>query len=572
MKSFRLLLAGLCLVLLGCTSAPATRDAPGGSVSTQRQPPKRIALALKQEPALLASDIGPYGGGTVQGTGTVIDLVHAGMAARDPQGKLVERLASSVPTVENGLWKVLPDGTMETTWKIKPTARWHDGAPYTAADLLFTLQVKKDRDLPFVDIAFDYIEEAMAPDPQTVIVKWNRTYLEADGLFSSRGEATFGGVIPKHLLEQSYRDDKATFLNLSYWNEGFVGTGPFKMREWARGSHYLLAANDDYILGRPKLDEIEIKFLLDPTVIVANLLAGTADVSVGGLQVPLDMALDLKDRWPDGRLLTQISRTNIIFPQFINSNPAVIGTSVQFRRALLHALDRQTVGEAFQPGLPTEVAHSFLIPSELGFSEIIAAVPHYTYDLPRAEAMVGNVGYLKGPTGTFRSASGDELRMEIRSTTNVDPRIMMAIADQWQRFGIPMETVVIPPQRASDREYRATFPGFVFTANGMTNLAQLTRSHSRETPLPENTFNGGNTSRYRSAEFDSLVDRILTTIPAAERTALAAQAHRIVIDQVVTLPLWYPVEPGALLRNSVQNLDLNSNGLVWQAHLWDVVR
>lgn len=571
MSFFRLLAFAVSLVLLGCTAAPAAQPATDGAPS-QRQAPKRVALALKQEPALLASDIGPYGGGTVQGTATVLDLVHAGMATRDPQGKLVERLASTVPTVENGLWKVGADGTMETTWKIKPTARWHDGAPYTAEDLLFTLQAKRDKDLPFVDIAFDYIDHASAPDAQTVTIKWSRTYLEADGLFSSRGGETFGGVIPKHLLEQPYREDRANFMNLAYWNEGFVGTGPFKMREWARGSHYLLVANDDYILGRPKLDEVEVKFLLDPTVIVANLLAGTADVSIGGLQVPLDMALDVKDRWTDGRMLTQISRTNVIFPQFINSNPAIIGTSVQFRRALIHALDRQTMGEAFQTGLPTEVAHSFLTPSELGFAEIIAAVPHYEYDLRHAETMLAKLGYQKGASGNFRSASGEELRMEIRSTTNVDPRVMLALADGWQRFGIPMETVVIPPQRASDREYRATFPGFVFTANGMTNLAQLTRSHSRETPLPENTFNGGNTSRYRNAEFDSLVDRILTTIPAQERTALAAQAHRIVIDQVVTMPLWYPVEPGALLRNSIQNLELNPNGIVWQAHLWDLAR
>jgi ABC-type oligopeptide transport system substrate-binding subunit len=110
----------------------------------------------------------------------------------------------------------------------------------------------------------------------------------------------------------------------------------------------------------------------------------------------------------------------------------------------------------------------------------------------------------------------------------------------------------------------------VFTANGMTQLAQLQRSRSAETPLPENGFNGGNTNRYRNPEFDGLVDRILTTIPVAERITLLVRAHSLLLDQVTFMPLWYPVEPGILLRNTIRNLEPNPNGAVWQAHLWDI--
>ena len=212
----RLTVLTLGLLLLGCTTATPARDAAApqrsNAPSSAPSAPKRMVLAIKGEPALLSSDIGLYGGGTVPGTQTVLDLLHTGVGARDPSGKFVPRLATTLPTVENGLWRVLPDGTMETTWKLNPATRWHDGLPYTADDLVFTLEVKKDKDLPFVDIAFDYIESVTAPDPQTVTVKWSRTYLDADSLFSMQGTSTLGGVLPKHLLEPPYRNDKELSL------------------------------------------------------------------------------------------------------------------------------------------------------------------------------------------------------------------------------------------------------------------------------------------------------------------------------------------------------------------------
>ena len=55
-----------------------------------------------------------------------------------------------MPTADNGLWRVLPDGRMETTWRIKENARWHDGTPFTADDLVFTTTIDRDADLPIL--------------------------------------------------------------------------------------------------------------------------------------------------------------------------------------------------------------------------------------------------------------------------------------------------------------------------------------------------------------------------------------------------------------------------------------
>ena len=57
-------------------------------------------------------------------------------------------LAEAIPSFENGLWKVFPDGQMETTWKIREGARWHDGTPFTSGDVLFTSKLEQDKELP----------------------------------------------------------------------------------------------------------------------------------------------------------------------------------------------------------------------------------------------------------------------------------------------------------------------------------------------------------------------------------------------------------------------------------------
>ena len=62
-------------------------------------------------------------------------FVNIGMTVMDDQGVRQPALAEAVPTIENGLWKLLPDGQMELIWKIRTGAAWHDGTPFTADDL-----------------------------------------------------------------------------------------------------------------------------------------------------------------------------------------------------------------------------------------------------------------------------------------------------------------------------------------------------------------------------------------------------------------------------------------------------
>src|SRR5581483_11915073 len=84
------------------------------------------------------------------GGGEITDLLRSGLTGLDPHRAVYPLLAESVPTIENGLWKLLPDGTMETAWHLRPGAAWHDGVPVTADDFLFTLQVARDPSIALI--------------------------------------------------------------------------------------------------------------------------------------------------------------------------------------------------------------------------------------------------------------------------------------------------------------------------------------------------------------------------------------------------------------------------------------
>src|SRR5262249_14631570 len=150
-------------------------------------------------------------------------------------------------------------------------ARWQDGVPVTADDFLFAATVEQD---PTQGIArnptFDLIESIETPDPSTVVVKWSASFIEADSLFTH----DIALPIPHHLLDKAYAEDKANFLSLPYWTQDFVGSGAYRIKEWVLDSHMILSSFDGYILGKPHIDEIEIRMIPDPNTVVANLLAG----------------------------------------------------------------------------------------------------------------------------------------------------------------------------------------------------------------------------------------------------------------------------------------------------------
>lgn len=258
--------------------------------------------------------------GPVPGLDELKEAINVGLATRGPEGSLVPRIAEPVPTTENGLWKVLADGRI----------------PFAGGDV------------------YSSIEAIDALDPQTLVVTWENIYLQANV-----AEEGFEFPFPRHLMEPVYESgDIERLLALPYWTEKFIGTGPYRVRSWTVGSGAVLDQFDKYFLGRPKIDTVEVKFIVDPNTIAANLLAGEADVTFGG-RLPLDWAQEIAGRSPTVTFGTNSANPMVVYLNLLNPEPSAL-LQPEFRRALVHALDRETMMNTLVSSL-TALAHTTIL-------------------------------------------------------------------------------------------------------------------------------------------------------------------------------------------------------------------
>jgi len=210
--------------------------------------------------------------------------------------------------------------------------------------------------------------------------------------------------------------------------------------------------------------------------------------------------VQVRDQWRGGKVVVALEAWVAVFPQMVNPSPIAIGNAA-FRRALLHAIDRQEMVDTIQYGL-VPVAHSPINPTEPAYADVEPLVAHYDYDPRRAAELIEGLGYTRGLDGSFRDGSGQPLVIEVRTTgDDVQAKSMASIADFWQRSGVRVEQLLIPQARANDREYRSVRSGFElsrYPAN--PNIDGMQRYHSAQTPLPENNYTGTNKARYVSSE------------------------------------------------------------------------
>jgi peptide/nickel transport system substrate-binding protein len=507
--------------------------------------------------------------GSVPGVAEFYSLLNGSLSHIDSDNVSHPWLVEALPTVENGLWRVFPDGRMEVTWRLRPGITWHDGVPMTADDLRFTLDVYRDREIGIVAVpGLGAVEGVEARDVQTAVVKWQRPFIDADQLFTSAPtRLPTMWPLPRHILEQSFLENKPGFLGLSYWREDFVGTGPFKMLDWVPASHAMLGANAEYILGRPRLDQIEVRFFSDRSALKAALLAGAVHVPMGrGLNV--EDALQLRGNSQDVKVQLGGTLAGVlpIYPQFIDPDPPVVA-NVQFRRALLMAIDRQELTDTLNNGLGP-VAHSWVQPDQPEGRAIEGRISRYAYDPRAAMQMIEALGFTRGADSMYQASDGTRLSIGLLTHDQNSFHVPGALSVQtyWQRLGLDVQLDVLPVMRATDLRARALFPSFFLLSKGALRgpEAYFTRS---AIPLPENNFFGGNAARYGTAEIDGLVERYSRTIPFGDRMAVLGDMVQQQTDQVIMLPLFFQGAAFVLGSARVRNV---LAGQVWNAHLWEL--
>jgi peptide/nickel transport system substrate-binding protein len=509
-----------------------------------RPEPKVLTLGIHREPSYIHDVLSQ---GESNGGLTALKQIPQNLLViLDDRNTWIPQLAAEQLSVERGTWRVNPDGTMDTIWKLHPNVRWHDGTPFTSADLAFAFNVYKDPAIPNqVGAALRLMESVETPDPHTLIVHWNQPYALAD---------MAPGLEPlaRHLLEEIYHTDKANFTTSPALKTEYVGLGAYRLSRWEAGSHIEFTRFDDYYRGRPPLDRLIVRFIPDANTLVANILAGTVDV-VTDVGLDLDAAVEVKRRWEGtGHQVTFVSGGKPRWldiqhrPEF--ARPVNGLTNRLVRQALFYAMDRDALTDALTHGVGTP-ADSWFHPEEAIRAQVETAIPKYPYNPGRAQQLFAEAGWVRGGDGVLvRQPTGERFELETRSQLGgSSEKLMTIIGDQWKTVGVDSILYVLPVPLRTDIEIRAKFPGVTDLSPPIENV-QTRSLHSRYN-ASEATRWVGNRSGYNNPRFDALSDRIAVTIGATERLAV----HREYITEMMTelplMPLYWDLKTVLALKN-----------------------
>ncbi|HET9030105.1 MAG TPA: peptide ABC transporter substrate-binding protein [Candidatus Aquilonibacter sp.] len=253
--------AALCLalalasLLAACTSRHARE---------QSAHPGTLVVALRKEPISL----NPL---ALEGTDsyTFGPLIYSYLTQYTPDGRSIGDVAINAPTIQNG---GVRDGGRKVTFHLRHNAKWQDGSPVTARDVLFTYHAIMD---PANNVdsryGFDRISSIAAPDPYTVVLTLKAPFAPIVGYFFG-GDSNYP-LLPAHVLASLPN------LNVASINSSPVGSGPYALESWQRGDRMTLRANALYYGGKPAIEHLALPFVPDDSTRIEQLQTGEADAA-----------------------------------------------------------------------------------------------------------------------------------------------------------------------------------------------------------------------------------------------------------------------------------------------------
>jgi peptide/nickel transport system substrate-binding protein len=438
-------------------------------------------------------------------------LVFNGLTRAAENGNLQPDLASR--------WTISPDGLVYT-FTLRSNIQWHDGAPFRAEDVLFTIHSIQDPAFKGPADLATFWRTVAVTSPDALTVRFQLTQAYAPFL-----DYTTIGILPAHLLSEVSPAELAQ----NPFNRRPIGTGPFTVSELT-SNHATLEANRDFYGAKPFLTRILFRFYPD----YDSVLAAYTRAEVEGIAriLPANLA---KARALDNLKLynARIAGYSLIYLNL--SKPAFQDKVV--RQALLYAIDRQRlITEQLQgQGLPAAS------PIEPGTWAFDSTIPLYPFDPEKAKAMLDAAGW-KDPGNGIRQKSNDVLAFTL--TTNDEPtRVALAneIIKGWQAIGVkatvqPMPGASLVPTVLQPRQFDAVLYEWRTLSN---DPDQYENWH--ESQIPSATNPGQNYSGLKDRDISEVLEAARKTSDQVKRAELYRKFQERFADLVPALLLYNPI-------------------------------
>lgn len=346
------------------------------------------------------------------------EAIFSGLTVVDDRGELQPELATVVPTKTNG--GISADGKT-LTYHLRRDVRWQDGAPFTSRDVAFTFAKMRDPKVPFAFGSwYAIVKDLATPDPYTVVIHLNTASADATWQLFVNGE--FGMIVPEHLL----RD--VTDFHATPFGGSPIGTGPYRVEHWDRGTGIDLRANPTYFRGAPHIDRVHIAFVSDQNTLALQKRTGELDFVQ-------NLPLTQRATFVDSAAMT-VRLVPAYLLDYVVANLRVAPfDDARVRRALALAIDRRSLVDNTYHGAAI-AADAFVPP----WSHFYTRGAGDQLDLAGARRLLDASGWRIGPDG-IRRKNGAPLAFALTTIAGQTVLLNGAIALQssWRSIGANVE-------------------------------------------------------------------------------------------------------------------------------------
>jgi peptide/nickel transport system substrate-binding protein len=539
-----LALAVLAASLAACTKV-TSEDETGGRHSWTKPGVLRIAIQqdVKNLNPLLSSNT----------SDVFIDrFMFEPLLTADPKGNPLPMLASVVPTTQNG--GISADG-LTVTYHLVKNAKWTDGVPVTSKDVKWSWSAIMNSANNVVSRhGYDFVKSVDTPDDYTVVVHLAQKFSPFVNTFFAESDQPFP-IVPEHVLAKYPNINEVQFSS-----EPNVSDGPFRFAEWSRNDHITLVRNDDFFLGKPNLDRIEIKVIPDEDTSVNLLRTHGIDYMFQASQRTYNEVKDI----PEIKMVW-VNVNGYYDIQLNHARPYLNDRNV--RDAIAYSIDKNELNKTLTFNTQTVATED--IPDWMwAFDPTVHSPPH---DPAKARELLKASGWAPGPDGIMRK-NGEPLVLVMVSNNSNATRKQMSVQVQQML-----------KQSGIDAEIKY-YPGDVlFAPAGMGGILQLGRFdlsvagwYAGIDPDDSSQFlckdfppGGYNYSRYCNKDMEAAQNIALTHYDRPTRKAAYAQIQRLLArDTPFVFPWWIKqLEP---ISVDFKGFDPNPVVENWNAYQWSI--
>lgn len=496
--------AGLAMPALGVRGARAQQP--------PSEPTGQIILGFSQEPTVFNPHLLH-----IEVDEGVYYAIFDPLFGVDEEGQFFPVLATEVPTVENG--GISEDG-LDFRIHLREGVTWHDGTPFTAEDVKFTLELMVNPDFR----SWRRTGHELVRDIEVVSdteIRWRME--EAYAPYPSILASTF--IVPQHAFED------VADLNANDFNNAPIGTGAFRWVNRIAGDHIELAANTDYFGDGPYVERLIVKYVPDLTVLYTQFRTG--DIDVIGIQgITADNyaeAEGLADReiiLAPGSTVETLS-FNLGLPQF---------QDVRVRQALYHAIDKESLIDALYYGLP-EATESYIPQQSFYYNPDL---PAHEFNLDRANQLLDEAGWERGADG-IRAKDGVRLAFANSTTAgnHLREQAQQFIQQTFRDIGVEMTISNYPPavmwgDHWMQSQFETAIAGIAF----LTGPDPDTSDYFRSSSIPAQGGAGQNTFQWQNERVDELLTEGGRLVVQEERRVPYLEIQAIAREELPFLPIY----------------------------------